>query len=225
LLSLGDAGDEFLHSILLLIVPLALITSAKVFSDATVYHFNHHFSLLYNTDCSDMIKNDGPLLLELHCYFKHNFGLTSLAGYGTTTLPKETGNYNIGVPTWKPIACSGMGETRCRMHDFFLGSCLSGIDPLVPVPSSESEGEMVKDVGVRLFSKGGLLSDGSGTVNVRIHVSRIIRRHGDRKSHAEMKPTEPQQYRVRMRTVDEVLSRVRRNKRGRMSRSTIYPGK
>jgi hypothetical protein len=225
LLSLGDTGDEFLQSILLLIVPLLLITSAKVFSDTTVYHFNHNFSLLYNIECSDMIQDDCPLLLELHAYFKHNFGLTSLAGYGTTTLPTETGNYNIGVPTWKPIACSGMGETRCRMHDFFLGSCLNEIGPLVPVPTSEIEGEMVEDVDVRLFSKGGLVSDGSGTVNVRIHVSRIIRRHGDPKSHAEIKSTEPQQYRVRMRTVDEVLSRVRQNKRGRMSRSTIYPGK
>jgi hypothetical protein len=221
-----------MRSVLLSIVPLALMTSAKVFSDTAVYNVNHQFALLYN-ECHDKNENDAPLILELYAYFRHNFGLTSLAGCGTITLPTEPGNYDLCVPTWKPIACSGIGETRCRMQDFFLGSCLSEISPLDPVPTSDSESEMVKDVNVRLFSKGGLVTDGSGTINVQLHISRLMTRCGDsifRKRHAEMNPTidEYQQHRVKMReTVDEVLSRVRRNKRGRMSRinhsSTIYP--
>ena len=199
------------------------MTSSRVFSDISVYHFNHQFNILYNDESGKKV-DDPPLLLELRAYFKHNFGLKSLAGCGTITLPTDPGNYDVCAPMWKPIACRPIGATRFRLHDFFLGSCLSEINPMDPVPTSCSEAEMVKDVDVKLFSKGGLLTDGCGTVNVRIHVSRNIPRPVDLMSrcrHAGINPTveESQRHRIRMReTVDEVLSRVRRNKRGRMSR-------
>ena len=197
--------------------------SSRVFGDITVHHFNHQFSILYSNEAGKIV-DDPPLLIELRAYFKHNFGLTSLAGCGTIALPADPGNYNVCAPMWKPIACRPIGATRFHLHDFFLGSCLSEINPMDPVPTSCSEAEMVKDVNVKLLSKGGLLTDGCGTVNVRIHVSRKIPYHVDsvsRRRHAGINPTveKSQQHRVRMReTVDEVLSRIRRNKRCRMSR-------
>lgn len=220
-------------SVLLSIVPLAFITSAKVFSDS-VYHFNHQFTLLYNTQGAHLAQDDdGPLLLELRAYFKHNFGLTSLAGFGTVTIPTEPGTYEVFVPTWKPISCPGIGETRGRMHDYYLGgSCLSEIDPHESIPTSDYEGELMKDANLSLFSKGGLVTDSSGTIHVRIHVSKVLRFRGDSSSnsyrHPEMIhaiPIESILHRVKMReTVDEVLKRVRRNKRGRSRSCTIYPG-
>jgi hypothetical protein len=226
-----------LLSVLLSIVPLALITSAKVFS-GSVYHFNHQFSLLYNTQGAQLAQDDAdPLLLELRAYFKHNFGLTSLAGFGTVTIPTEPGTYELFVPTWKPISCPGISQTRGRMHDYYLGgSCLSDIESHDPIPTSDKEGELIKDAHVSLFSKGGLVTDSSGTIHVRIHVSKVLRFRADSTSksycHPEMIQAIPieesKKHRVKMReTVDEVLSRVRRNKRGRsrLNRTcTIYPG-
>ena len=236
LLCLGDTGDEFLLSVLLSIVPLALITSAKVFS-GSVYHFNHQFSLLYNTPGAQLQDDADPLLLELRAYFKHNFGLTSLAGFGTVTIPTEPGTYEVFVPTWKPISCPGISQTRGRMHDYCLGgSCLSEIESHDPIPTSDNEGELIKDAHVSLFSKGGLVTDSSGTIHVRIHVSKVLKFRGDSTSksyrHPEMiqaiRIEDSKQHRVKMReTIDEVLSRVRRNKRGRsrLNRTcTIYPG-
>lgn len=221
-------------SVLLSIVPLALITPAKVFSNS-VYHFNHQFTLLYNTHGDQLTQDDaGPLLLELRAYFEHNFGLTSLAGFGTVTIPTEPGTYEVFVPTWKPISCPGIGKTRGRMHDYYLGgSCLSEIDPHDPIPTSNNEGELIKDTNVILFSRGGLFTDSSGTIHVRIHVSKVLRFRGDSISNSHCHPEmfhaipmeESKQHRVKMReTVDEVLSRVRRNKRGRSRTCTIYPG-
>lgn len=217
--------------VLLSIIPLALITSAKVFSDS-VYHFNHQFTFLYDTQGAA-----GPLLLELRAYFKHNFGLTSLAGFGSVTIPTEPGTYEVFVPTWKPIACPGISQTRGRMHDYYLGgSCLSVIDSHDPIPTSGNENDLIKDANVSLFSKGGLVTDSSGTIHVRIHVARLLRFRGDSAfnsyRHPEMIQANPieesKQHRVKMReTVDEVLSRVRRNKRGRsrLNRTcTIFPG-
>ena len=223
-------------SVLLSIVPLALITSAKVFS-GSVYHFNHQFSLLYNTPGAQLQDDADPLLLELRAYFKHNFGLTSLAGFGTVTIPTEPGTYEVFVPTWKPISCPGISQTRGRMHDYYLGgSCLSEIESHDPIPTSDNEGELIKDAHVSLFSKGGLVTDSSGTIHVRIHVSKVLKFRGDSTSksyrHPEMiqaiRIEDSKQHRVKMReTIDEVLSRVRRNKRGRsrLNRTcTIYPG-
>lgn len=204
-----------------------LIVRAGVLGDTTMHHINHQFSFLYNKspdqDDGDISKGNierptNLVVLELHVYFKHNFGVTSLAGCVSIILPVEPGTYELTVPTWKPIACSGVGETRCRMHDFYLGSCLGEIGPLDPVPTSESESEMVKDTDIRIFSKGGLLTDCSGSIHVRVNImSNFFGNDRDTDMHSGFE--ESHQHRVKMReTVDEVLSRVRRNKRGRMAR-------
>ncbi len=212
-----------MRSALLTIVPLTIIFNTSMIGKMTPWHINHQFTVLFkNRDDAQMRKDDIRrnddesslnLVLELHLYLKQNFGLISLAGCGTVALPTEPGTYDIVVKSWKPIAVTDIGESRARMHDFYLGSCLSEIGPLDPVPSSENEGTFVGDTEATLFSKGGLIADYSGNVHVRITVSRRLCKSSNWRS---------QEYphnRVKMReTVDEVISRVRRNKRGRMSR-------
>lgn len=214
-----------MRSALLTIVPIAILFNASMIGYTTPWNINHQFTVLYeNRDDAQMRQDDigrnddepsPTLVLELHSYLKQNFGLISLAGCGTVALPTEPGTYDVVVKSWKPIADTDICESRARMHDFYLGSCLSEIGPLDPVPISENEGTFVGDTEATLFSKGGLIADYSGIVHVRITVSRL---DWLRKS-SNSTPQECPHNRVKMReTVDEVISRVRRNKRGRMSR-------
>ncbi|KAL7548331.1 hypothetical protein ACHAWF_011618 [Thalassiosira exigua] len=220
MLALEDNGRDFLRTILVLIFPLALLVKAGVHGDASPVHINHQLSLLYNElQSSQESASPQKLELELRAYFHHNFGVTSLAGCGVAALPSDPGQYDVEVPTWRPISCStAVGETRSRLYDHYLGSCLSDIGPQDPVPFSDGEDELTKGTDVRLVSKGGLLTDGSGSIRVRVNVAA---NHFDKKGRdARPKAEEaPLQQRVKMReTVDEILARVRRNKRGRMAR-------
>lgn len=227
-----------MRSFLLLIIPLVSVLKAMAIGDTTAWQINHQFTLLYGNinrgmhegvqlrgdDSRRNNESSTHLILELRAYLNQNFGLTSLAGYGTLPLPTDPGTYDTLVKVWKPIADASIGETRARMHDFYLGACLSEIGPLDPVPTSENERRIAEAADATLFSKGGLLTDYSGNVYVRITVSRL----SWRRQSSEWKKVEHQQHRVKMReTVDEVLSRVRRNKRGRMSRvytnSSVLP--
>ena len=225
---------DFSRIIVLATVPLGLFFQSVAFGEGSNYHINHQFSLLYNgcqkdqpthanrcganVESKHKIRRD--LVLELHAYCKHNFGVASLAGCGTVTLPTERGNYDIDVPTWKPVACSTIGERRCRMYDYYLGKCLDEILPSDPVPISELENEWVKGTEIRLFSKAGLITDGSGFIRLRVNVmENYYKNEGQFDLHSTPEELESLQQRVRMQeTVDEVLMRVRRNKRQRMAR-------
>jgi hypothetical protein len=209
------------RSALLSIVPLVLIFNASMTGTTAPWHINHPFTLLYDNHEDFQLqkeRNNDPslnLVLELRVYLKQNFGLISLAGCGTVDLPTVPGTYDILVKHWKPIADTHIGETRARMHDFYLGSCLSEIGPLDSVPPSKAEAAIAGVADATLVSKGGLSVDYSGIVHVKVTVSRLDLL---RKS-SNWKLEDYSYHRVKMReTVDEVISRVRRNKRGRMSR-------
>jgi hypothetical protein len=213
-----------LRSVMISIVPIVLVFNATITGDTTPWHINHQFTLLYDNNEGVKLPKDINrryaesslnLVLELRVYLKQNFGLISLVGCGTVDLPTEPGEYDVHVKNWKPIADTHISESRARMHDFYLGSCLSEIGPLDPAPTSGNESAIVGGTDATLFSKGGLLADYSGNVHARITVSRLdwLRKSSD------WKAEDYQHNRVKMReTVDEVISRVRRNKRGRMSR-------
>lgn len=225
MLLLSHIGGEFVQCALLSIVPLALIFNAStIVGSSTSWHINHQFTLLYKNHENTQLKYYGisqNLVLELRAYVKQNFGLVSMGGCGNVDLPTEPGTYDVLLKIWKPIADTSIGEPRARMHDFYLGSCLSEIGPMDPVPTSENERAIVGDTGATLFSKGGLQADYSGVVHVRVTVSRLDRLFNS----SNCKSQEYPHNRVKMReTVDEVISRVRRNKRGRMSRVRTSSG-
>ncbi|KAL9180455.1 hypothetical protein ACHAXT_008425 [Thalassiosira profunda] len=215
LLWLGEGGCDFWRTLLLSSVPLALIVKAAVLGNASRFHINHHFGVNNHTE-KPSAHSPEEMVLELRAFFRHNFGVTSLAGCGVVALPSNPGTYDVIVPTWKPIACSGVSEARCRLHSYYLGSCLSEVHPLDPVPASESEGELLQGTDATLLSKGGLTTDGAGSIQVRLDVTKNYFLRDTPSGEAQ---EETRQHRVKLNeTVDEVIRRVRRNKRGRMAR-------
>jgi hypothetical protein len=161
-------------------------------------------------------------MMEMHAYFHHNFGMISLAGSAIVALPSEPGTYDINVPTFKPIACSGMNEKKCRMQSYYLGtSCPSSevrptsepADPTIVLSNDDEDGL----TSTRLLSKAGLITDGSGTIHLRVNV---MKNYFNGAYNISDELDSSSQHRVKLQeTVDEVLSRVRRNKRVRMSRA------
>lgn len=189
-----------------------LIIHGLVCTEKSQYHINHQFSLMYNGGNEGRADSSGEqFVLELRAYFMQNFGVASLAGCGCVLLPNEHGVTDIRVPTWKPIACHAISETRGRMYDFYYGSACD-VSPSEPAPIPDSE--TINDI--RFFSKAALHTDCSGSIHVRVNVTNNyltmdeMQPSGDISSH---------KHRVKMReTADEVLYRVRHNKRGRMAR-------
>ena len=113
MLLLDNIGGDLLQSVLLAIVPLASISASNGIDDATGWHINHQFTVLYGRDRrdqnesvkkgDDIRRNSNSsqnLVLELRAYLRQNFGLTSMAGCGTVSLPTDPGTYDILVKTW-----------------------------------------------------------------------------------------------------------------------------
>lgn len=146
--------------------------------------------------------------MEIHSYFYHNFGLISLAGSALLDLPSEPGTYDIEVQTIKPIACNLMNEMRCRLHSYYLGSSLDGGNEIIQPNDLE-----------------GLITDGSGTIRIRVNVMKNYFKNGSYGyNNTDYDEFSSPNHRAKMQeTVDEVLSRVRRNKRLRMSRMITTP--
>jgi hypothetical protein len=185
-----------------------------------VKHVNHQFSLLYsksrqmsssnscnnNNDKVAVIESPQNAKMEIHAYFHHNFGLISLAGSALIDLPSEPGTYDLEVQTIKPIACTGMNERRCRLHSFYFGSSLDRVSEIMQ-PNDDLE---------------GLITDGSGTIRIRVNNMKNYFKNGSYYGYNNTDYYDEfvsPNHRAKMEeTVDEVLSRVRRNKRLRMSR-------
>ena len=162
-------------------------------------------------------------MLEMNAYFHHNFGLISLAGSAVVPLPLEAGTYDINVPTLKPIACSGFNERACRMQSYYLGTCLSEVEASSELPSTASSTvEDGADIATRLLSKAGLITDGSGTIHLRVSVMKNYFNGAYSKGISEEQESS-QHHKKLEETVDEVLLRVRRNKRIRNSRVMVPP--
>ena len=211
----------------IIITPLALMASSRGFSNIIVHYSNHQFNILYNDETGKIVDTPPPLFLELWGYFKHNnFGLISLTGCGTIALPTDPGNYDVCAPTWKSIACRPIGVTRFRLHDFFLGSC-GEMNPMDPVLTSCSEAEMVKDVKWDYSATEVYWRMGVGQRMCRylciekflLPVDMMSRCHAG----INLTVEESKQHWVQMReNIDEVISQVRWNRRGRMSRGYSF---
>ena len=143
----------------------------------------------------------------MRVYFHHNFGLISLAGRASVPLPSESGNYEFNVPTNKLLACKGMNDRLCHMQSYFLGTCFSEVE------RQEQDG--------RYLSMVGLVTKSTGTITIRVNVMKNYF-NGEHSIH-QYESESPRQRQKVKETVDEVLSRVRRNKRIRMSRLATLP--
>ncbi|KAL7521859.1 hypothetical protein ACHAWX_006547 [Stephanocyclus meneghinianus] len=212
MLSFGGIECDLSQTVVLSILPLILML--KQVTPNELYSFNHQFTTMFN---SKNIRKHGRLVLELSAIQLHNFGVTSFAGYGTVNLPTKPGAYDLKIETWKPTACSSVGEARSRMHDYYLGSCLDEIGPLESAPTAANEQHWLKKASMELFSKHDLHTNGSGTIKLRVNVTEnYFRRNLIANCTPDESESELQRGLIR-ETVDEVLKRVRRNKRGRMA--------
>ena len=218
-------GNDVSPAIILSIVPLGLFCQFLIFGNAKVKHINHQFSMLYsksrqmsssnscnnNDDKVAVIESPQNAKMEIHAYFHHNFGLISLAGSALLDLPSEPGTYDMEVQTIKPIACAGMNERTCRLHSYYLGSSLDRVSEIMQPNDLE-----------------GLITDGSGTIRIRVNVMKNYFKNGSYYGYNNTgyyydEFSSPNHRSKMEETVDEVLSRVRRNKRLRMSRMMTTP--
>ena len=188
-------------TIVLCVIPLILMLKQAARGVDVIYNFNHQFS--FNNTRNESSEHE-RIVLELSAFNLHNFGVTALAGYGIVDVPTEPGKYYVDVIAWKPLARTSIGEKRCQLHSYYLGACLEKIGPCESVQSPK-----------KLFSTNDLHTTVSGTVKIRIEVTD---NHFSRKkfdANSARGDGAPNGY-IR-ETVDEVLTRVRRNKRGRTS--------
>ena len=215
LYSLGKSiGSDISTAALLSFIPLGLLCQFIVFGRVKLHHINHQFSLLFSKSRG---SNDHPAaisqqsaMMEMHAYFHHNFGMISLAGSATVALPCEPGAHDLTLPFVIPIACSGINERTCRMQSYYLGTCMSDVRPCEPSPTTR-----------RILSKAGLITEGSGSITLRVNVMKnyFNGAYNDNNNNSSDEQAYSSQHRTTVQeTVDEVLSRVRRNKRIRMSR-------
>ena len=176
-------------------------------------HINHCFTLMLSGEKRaggmtvgigrEQLAWPGGLIMEVRVYLKHNFGLVSLAGCGHVEIPAKPGFCDRQLHTWKPISTANKDEAKGRRHDFYLGSCLSEIGPCESLCSQIDAQDP------------GLVLDGAGALHVRI--SRTSDSLKKQLSQATS-PKNDQHLAKTKETVEEVLARIRKNKRSRMSR-------
>lgn len=192
---------------------LAMIIFSHALLAHRSYHFNHYFTTMFNT--KDALNDHKPkhdkFVLELYAVILHNDTTTNI-GCAAVDIPTTPGEHELEISTWIPIARSSVGTTHSRLHYYYLGSSLDNIRPTDLVQTMSNEQDWTKSSSPTLLSKHDLHSETSGTVNVRVSVANNnFRREGVAFSGS-------QSQRVFLReTVDEVLTRVRKNKRHRMT--------
>eukprot|EP00569_Conticribra_weissflogii_P009258 CAMPEP_0171371884 /NCGR_PEP_ID=MMETSP0879-20121228/8925_1 /TAXON_ID=67004 /ORGANISM="Thalassiosira weissflogii, Strain CCMP1336" /LENGTH=601 /DNA_ID=CAMNT_0011880549 /DNA_START=281 /DNA_END=2086 /DNA_ORIENTATION=+ len=218
--TIGDAEGTFSQYLLVATIPLWFIAKFILLGDGLLFHFNHMIPIKYNLNGTERSCGmEQSLVLELNVYYKQNFGITSLGGYGTIALPLQTGESDFIVPTYVPVSTSQTNETICQMHRYYLGTCLDEVRPFEPVPICNAHAGLARRSKIKMFSRGGLATDTSGIIRVRVSVMKNyfekICKDNPNATIGEMSF----ENRVRRReTVDEVLARVRKNKRERMTR-------
>ena len=81
-------------------------------SEDNITSWNHPIDLHMST-----AGMNGWPRVRLQVWELDEFGRTNLSGYGFTHLPTNAGNYEIGVPCWRPT-----GSLPEEIQSFFLGA-------------------------------------------------------------------------------------------------------
>lgn len=191
------------------VVPLVMIFSNAAMHNLP-YHFNHQFTTVFNSD--DSILMPDRFVLELSAILLHN-DIATVMGCGAVDFPTSLGDHEIEVLTWSPIASSSLGSSKSQLHHYFLGTTLDEIGATDPVPTPANEQDWMTDKNAKLLSKHDLHTEGSGLIRVRVSVSK----NNFMREHINSWNDSFQPQRAFRETVDEVLKRVRQNKRHRMA--------
>ena len=166
---------------------------------------------MFNSE--DSIITHDRFVLDLKAILLHN-DIATVMGCGAVDVPTSPGDHDIDVVTWAPIASSSLGSSRSQLHHYYLGTTLDEIGATDPVPSSANEQDWMKNANLKLLSKHDLHTQGSGLIRARVSTSKnnFRREHTNRWDGSSQPP-----QRAFRETVDEVLNRVRQNKRHRMA--------
>jgi len=188
-----------------------------------IYYFGNHTEFYRmgtgpNDEHDDSIVGEYPVL-----FFQVNLtkskGTASVLGYGFVDIPMNPGNYDIDISTSKPVAGKNMGEIEYRMNDYYFGCSTKEFQYMktalnAPLLKPKTDNKLT------VASRNGIVTEGSGSVRIRIRVLSLPegRNHRDTyQNHTNL--TRP----IFHETISEVLSRVRRNKRERLIRDKLNP--
>ena len=195
--------------------PLILMLNHATVGNNGFYHFNHQISFMFDSNHHDIPRHE-QVVLELNAILLHNCG-ASFAGCAHVNIPSKTGIHDIELVTCRPIALSTTGTARGKMYDFYLGSSLDEITAIDTVLPSSVEHDSVTNS--RLLSKHDIHTTGSGTIRVSVNITNNhFTQEGKKLEWNSMHDGfNSQKQRVFIsETVDEILKRVRYNKRLRM---------
>lgn len=195
-----------ISTLIFFIAPLALVFRQGSYKP---YHLNHQFTTMFNDE------NSARLVLELNAVLYYN-DMEYRMGCAAVDIPIADGNQELEISTWIPVARSSLGD-RSRLHYFYLGASLNGIGPADPAQTASKEQDLAKMFNTSLLSKHDLSCEKSGIIRVRVSIAKNRFRRNE-KTLDDLVPMRSQSRRVFLReTADEVLSRVRKNKRLRMA--------
>ena len=150
----------------------------------------------FSTDCMSR-----PKIFIQVCSSRGN-GIESALGYALLEIPTLVdGNHEIELPTWKPIPKEFMSRQINNLREYYFGT-------------KKESFELMRNFFLRSGDrvKSNFFTETSGFVRVR-----VVKTHKpeyDRSSKGSRDSKKP----IVVETIDEVISRVRRNRRERQLR-------
>ena len=164
-----------------------------------VHHFGHPISMYrtqeYSKDqCKDEPSPQGDTTIVVQVYAKQSESTVCLLGCGSLKMSTRESNYEIEIQTCRPVSYEGKSELWLRLQDYYLGSTLNEI---------QSENILIPNM------KKGVVTEESGTVRLRVQNISSNFSSSLPELSSEESPL------ILRESIDEVLSRLRRNKRER----------
>ena len=160
------------------------------------FSFGHYISLCCaSVDARDKVTNahieKHPMIIIQVCA-KRSDSIESLLGYGVLHIPTTHGTHDIEVPTCRPVCSEETPEPLFRLKDYYLGSTVD---------------EMQIRNMLEPSMKQKVKTESSGSVRIRLQSisTELFTSFPATDNHGTMP--------ILKESVDEVLSRVRRNKR------------
>ena len=157
-------------------------------------------------------KNDPLLFVQIIATRNNN--ISSVVGYGFLIVPTQSGSYDINISTWKPVANKYMCELRYKMNDFYFGSSVAEYQFMKKnlIDAFVSTGRESSEKMSCFMKENGIVTVNSGSVRLRVQVATLP--HPDLDIFKKDNKDEINPLAVR-ETIDEVFSRIRKNKRQR----------
>jgi hypothetical protein len=185
---------------ILVIVDEILGTRCSIEIQTSTVLIGHHISMIKTISRFKEVESEDEefnqfVEMRIQAYSKRRDTIVSLLGQASVLIPTMVDNQVLEVSTCRPVSCNGVSETMYRLKDYYLGLTL----------------EEVKQSFLRCKTNNtDLVTEPSGTIHLRVQsISNKLF------SPASVGRNEEIEEPILKESVDEVLSRIRRNKRFR----------